>query len=173
MLSVNLVQHKETPQLENSSAHKVQHPSSQTEGLQASVQGLSDLSQRCHPTPEHTQHTHASPASRAEESTSPLSAAQSCLAPWLEEPPPAPGAPAGSSTLAARAAGQHPTRMAGNCQHQPGRENHSHYPSRKVSKGHSFPVHLPACPSALLKPEPASCIYGLGVTSSSPGCFNI
>lgn len=73
-----------------------EHPSSQSQGLQASMQGqeLSDLSQRCHPTPEHTQH-------RAEESTSPLSPAQSCLAPWLEEPPPAPGAPAGSSKLAA------------------------------------------------------------------------
>lgn len=98
---------------------------------------------------------HASPASRAEESTSPLSPAQSCLAPWLEEPPPAPGAPAGSSTLAARAAGQHPTRTTGNCQHQPVRENHSHYPSRKVSKGHSFQrtfqrAHPPFCSQSLL-----------------------
>lgn len=37
-----------------------QHPSSHKEGpqgLQPSMQGLSDLSQRCHPAPEHTQHT--------------------------------------------------------------------------------------------------------------------
>lgn len=150
-----------------------QHPSSQTRGLQASVQGqgLSDLSQRCHPTPEHTQHTPPwHPEQRRAQAPSPqLRAAwHHGLRSHLQ-----PQELLGSSTLAAHAAGQHPTRTTGNCQHQPVRENHSHYPSRKVSKGHSFPAHLPACPSALLQLEPSSCIHGLGVTSSSPGCFNI
>lgn len=116
-------------------------------------QGLSDLSRRCHPTPEHTQHTPPwHPEQRRAQASSPQLRAvwHHGLRSHLQ-----PQELLGSSTLAACAAGQHPTRTTGNCQHQPVRENHSHYTSRKVSKGHSFQrtfqrAHPPFCSQNLL-----------------------
>lgn len=146
-----------------------QHPSSQTHGLQTPVlgQGLSDLSQRCHPTPEHTQHT---PPQRPEQRRAQASSPQ-LRAVWHHglrshlQP----------QELLLAAANLQPLQAA-NIQHgqqAPVSISLLGKTTDTIPAGRFPKVTAPQCTFRCAQPEPSSCICGLGVTSSSPGCFNI